>query len=125
MTKGQQFAKDMRKNHGIGTRTRRRRLGRDLHAEILESIRNAVYYPGYYSEQREAIFRDAFAAQLSYDKHIAGYRVDGMLIAHVNAMTPWQFCNLLGDMIDAEISNVGEGEQFFSDLRSRLNTQAA
>lgn len=125
MTKGQQFAKDMRKNLGIGTRTRRHRKGVDLHAEILECIRNATYYPGCYTERREAIFRTAFGALLSYDKHIAGYRVDGKVISHISNLSPYQFCNLLGRMIDAEITNVGEGEQFFSQLRTELYAQAA
>lgn len=125
MTKGQQFAKDMRKNLGIGTRTRRHRKGLDLHAEILECIRNATYYPGFYSEQREAIFRSAFGAQLSYDKHIAGYRVDSKVIAYINSLSPHQFCNLIGRMVDAGIANVGEGETFFSQLRAELYAQAA
>ncbi|MFC5802833.1 hypothetical protein [Streptomyces formicae] len=125
MTKGQQFAKSMRDNHGIGTRTRRFRKGADLHAEILESIRNATHYNGWYSEARQELFRAAFGAQVSYQKHIAGHRADSQVIAHINSLSPYQFCALLGRMVDAEISNVGEGEQFFSQLRAELYAQAA
>jgi hypothetical protein len=125
MTKGQQFAKTMRNNLGIGARTHRHRKGVDLHAEILECIRNATYYPGYYTGERAELFQAAFGAQVSYGKHIAGYRADAKVVAHINALTPWQFCALLGDMVDAGINNVGEGERFFAELRTKLYSQAA
>ena len=125
MTKGQEFAKTMRKNLGIGTRTRRRRLGLDLHAEILECIQYAVFEPGWYTEVRQELFRSAFGAWQSYNKHIAGYRANSNVIARINGLSPWQFCALLGQMIDADITNVGEGEQFFSDMARTLRAQAA
>lgn len=125
MTKGQQFAKTMRSNLGIGARTRRFRKGVDLHAEILDCIRNATYYPGYYTGERAELFQAAFAAQVSYTKHIAGYRADATVVAHINALSPWQFCALIGEMVDAGISNVGDGERFFTQLRTELYTQAA
>ncbi|MGW3427980.1 hypothetical protein ACWDHW_08485 [Streptomyces melanosporofaciens] len=123
MAKGQQFAKDMRKNLGIGTRTRRFRLGRDLHAEILECIQHATFDAGWYSEQRENLFREGFGAWQSYEKHIAGYRVDSKVITYINGLSPYQFCNLLGRMVDAGITNVGEGERFFNQLRAELYAQ--
>ncbi|MEU8968142.1 hypothetical protein AB0D11_02505 [Streptomyces monashensis] len=125
MTKGQQFAKTMRSNLGIGARTRRFRKGVDLHAEILECIRNATYYPGYYTGERAELFQAAFGAQVSYGKHIAGYRADATVIAHINSLSPWQFCALIGDMVDAGITNVGEGEAFFAEMGRRLYAQAA
>jgi hypothetical protein len=120
MTKGQQFAKTMRITLDIGTRTRRYRKGVDLHAAILDAINETNLYPGCRSEQTEAILRTAYGAWMSYQKHIAGYRVDGALIAHVKALTPYRFCALLGDMVDADITNVGEGEQFFVQMRAEL-----
>ena len=125
MTKGQQFAKDMRKNLGIATRTRRFRKGLDLHAEILECIQHAVFDAGWYLQQREELFRAAFGAWQSYNKHIAGYRADSNVITHINSLSPYQFCNLLGRMVDAGITNVGEGERFFQQLRAALYAQAA
>lgn len=125
MTKGQQFAKAMRSNLGIGARTRRFRKGVDLHAEILECIRNATYYPGYYTGERAELFQAAFSAQVSYTKHIAAYRADATVVAHINGLSPWQFCALIGDLVDAEITNVGEGEQFFAEMARSLQPQAA
>jgi hypothetical protein len=120
MTKGEQFAAEMRYNLSIGTRTRRYRKGSDLHADILECIRNATSYPGFYSEKRTELFGAARAAESSYAKHIAGYRAHPTVTTHVNALSPWQFCALLGRMVDAGVSNVGEGEEFFSKLRAEL-----
>lgn len=124
MTKGQKFAKTMRYTLSIGTRTRRY-AGRDMHAAILDAINETNLYPGCRSEETETILRTAYGAWMSYQKHIAGYRVDGQLIAHINALSPWQFCNLLGRMIDAEVTNVGQGEEFFAAMRAELYAQAA
>jgi hypothetical protein len=125
LTAGQIFARDMRKNLGIGTRTRRFKGYSDKHAEILECIQHAIYDAGWYTERRENIFRTARGAWFSYDKHIAGYRVNSNVIAHINSLSPWQFCNLLGEMVDANITNVGEGERWFAALSRRLYAQAA
>ncbi|WP_319052677.1 hypothetical protein [Streptomyces europaeiscabiei] len=124
MTKGQRFAKDMRKNLGIGTRTRRwgSRVfkGSDMHRMVLDCIAEATHYNGMYSEGRQELFRAAFPALCSYEKHILGGRADAVLIAHLNGLSPWRLCNLLGEMVDAEITNVGQGERFFAAMaRSR------
>jgi hypothetical protein len=127
-TKGQIFAREMRAYLHIGARTRRfddRKWQQDGHRDVLALIAEANNYPGLHNAEREAIFRTAFAALCSWEKHIDGYRADAALVAHINAMTPYQFCALLGDMIDAGISNVGEGEQFFNELRVELYDQAA
>lgn len=125
ITTGQRFAKDMRKNLGIGTRTRLRRRGLNLRVSILEAVQNATYTSGYYTLAREELFREAAAAMRSYEAHIAGYRVNGDLIAHINAMTPWQFCNLLGQMIDAGVTNTGQGERFFREMGQALRARRA
>ncbi|MFJ3658249.1 hypothetical protein ACIPPR_33695 [Streptomyces nigra] len=41
-------------------------------------------------------------------------------------MTPWQLCNLLGEMVGAEITNGGQGERFFAEFfdRNRAQTYA-
>lgn len=129
MTKGQRFAKDMRKNLGIGTRTRRwgSRVfkGSDLHRMVLDCIAEATHYDGMYSSARTELFRAAFPALCSYEKHILGGRADAVLIAHLNGLSPWQLCNLLGEMVDAEITNVGQGERFFADMARSLYAHAA
>lgn len=129
MTKGQEFAKSMRKNLGIGTRTRRwgSRIfkGSDMHRMILDCIAEATHYNGMYSQNRQDLFRAAFPALSSYEKHILNGRADAVLIAQMNSLTPWQLCNLLGEMVDAGITNVGEGERFFSDMARALHAQAA
>ncbi|MFJ3950251.1 hypothetical protein ACIPXV_09300 [Streptomyces libani] len=124
-TKGQIFAREMRSHLHIGARTRRTRQGRDLHEQILECITNAAWNPGYYAASRQEVFQAGFGAWISYDKHIAGYRADGDLIAHIKGLTPHQFCALLGDMIDAGMANVGEGERFFAEMARSLCAQAA
>lgn len=125
MTKGQQFAKEMRKNLSIGTRTRRFRKGIDLHADVLECIQHAVFDAGWYRPEREELFRLAFGPWQSHSKHIAGYRANSTVISHINALSPWQFCTLLGEMVDAEITNVGQGERFFADMARNLYARAA
>jgi hypothetical protein len=125
LTAGQIFARDMRKNLGIGTRTRIRRNGRNLHEVILECIENASQVDGYYTEQRQEIFRTATGAYRSYDTHITSPRFDGNFIAHIKGLSPWQLCNLLGDMVDAGVTSTGQGERYFRQLRSDRYAQAA
>lgn len=126
-TKGQIFAREMRTHLHIGARTRRfaKRWIADGHRDVMQAIADANNYRGSLNPEREAIFRTAFAALCSWEKHIAGYRTDAALISHINAMTPHQFVSLIGDMIDAGISNVGEGERFFAEMARRLYAQAA
>ncbi|MFF1714343.1 hypothetical protein [Streptomyces sp. NPDC058268] len=121
MTKGQQFAQDMRKNLSIGTRTRRWSStfpDSDMHELILKSIAHAhaTYRDGRDGEARTELVRAAFWALCSYEKHIWNGRADPVLVAYFNNQTPWQLCNLLGDMVDAKITNVGEGERFFAQF---------
>ena len=127
-TKGQIFAREMRSYLHIGARTRRfnsKKWIEDGHRDVLHLIAEANNNPGMRNADREAIFQTAYAALCSWEKHIGGYRADAGLVAHVNSMTPHQFVGLLADMIDAEITNVGEGERFFSAMARRIYSQAA
>lgn len=127
-TKGQIFAREIRSYLNIGPRTRRfnsKKWIEDGHRDVLHLIAEANNHPGMRNAEREAIFQTAFAALCSWESHIASYRADGVLVSYINTMTPHQFVNLLADMIDAGISNAGEGERFFASMARRLHTQAA
>lgn len=124
-TKGQIFAREMRSYLHIGARTRRfaKRWNKDGHRDVMQAIADANNYP--MGTGREAAFRTAYSALCSWEKHIDGYRADAVLVSHVNAMTPHQFVGLIADMIDAGISNVGEGERFFAEMARRIYAEAA
>jgi hypothetical protein len=127
-TTGQNFAREMRSYLQIGPRTRRfnsKKWTVDGHRDVINLIAEASYNPGMYNADREAIFRTAGAALRSWEKHIDDCRADVNLVAHINAMTPYQFVGLLGDMVDAGITNVGEGERYFAEMARRLYSQAA
>lgn len=127
-TEGQNFAREMRSYLRIGVRTRRfnnKKWTDDGHRDVMRVIADANNYPGSADPDREAIFRTAFMALCSWEKHIAGYRADASLVSHINNMTPYQFVGLIGDMIDAGITNVGQGEQFFAEMARNLYAQAA
>lgn len=117
MSTGTEFAKMVRKNFGISARTRTYRNGMNMKTEILEAIANSNNYPGYYNESKTALFRPAYAALVSYSKHVGGGRVDPMVAYEIEMMSPWQFAGLIGDMIDAGVTNTGEGEEFFRTMR--------
>lgn len=127
-TKGQIFAREMRSYLQIGPRTRRfssKKWIEDGHRDVLHLIAEANNNPGMRNADREAVFQTAYAALCSWEKHIDGYRADARLVAHINSMTPHQFCGLIGEMIDAEITNVGQGERFFADMARSRFAQAA
>lgn len=100
----------------VGPRTRRYRNGLDLHAEIVEAVRMAATLPGYYTEGTEQGLRQAFAAVCGYEKHIAGHRIDGRIIAKVNALSPYRFAQMLAAMVDDGVSSAYEAERFFKAL---------
>jgi len=125
-TKGQIFAREMRAHLHIGARTRRfdsKKWQQDGHRDVMQTIADSNNYLT--DSDRDAIFQTAFSALCSWEKHIAGGRADATLVAHINSMPPQQFVGLIADMIDAEITNVGQGEQFFADMARRLYAQAA
>ena len=118
MTNGQNLTATLRSSFRINTRSRDRRDGLSIKADMLEAILNASQYAGYYSEAKTAIYREGFGAALSYGKHVDGYRVDGMVRFQIIAMSPWEFAGMLGDMVDAGVTNVGAGETYFSSMRT-------
>src|ERR1035438_8816929 len=105
-TAGQDLTATLRRYFSVGTRSPRNRKDRygdrrDLHRDMLEALCNAAQFPGYYSQATQDALHAGFGAALAYGKHIGGYRVSGTLIAQINAMTPWRFAALLGQMVDA------------------------
>jgi hypothetical protein len=107
----------------IGPRTARYRRAKghrnvqDLHAEIVEAVTYAVTAPGYFTENTQAALRIGWAAVNAYEKHIGGYRATPEVVSKINQMSAFQFVKLLGQMIDAGVSNNGEGERFFQTMR--------
>lgn len=128
-TAGRTLTDTLRANFGIGTRTRRhgKAFGHrtDLHNAMIEAIENAVQYPGYYSDTKTAILHTAWGAAMSYRKHVQGYRIDGTLAFHINSLSAYQFAALLGQMVDAGITNTGDGERFFSDMARSIRPAVA
>ena len=120
-TAGQDLTATLRRYFSIGTSTRRFRADgygrRDMHAAMIEAITFAATMPGYYTEQTQDALSVGFGTALAYDKHVKGYRVDGMVAQRINAMSAYQFAALLGRMVDAGVENAGAGEQFFAEMR--------
>jgi hypothetical protein len=117
-TNGAALAAELRRRYGIGPRTRRyRKTGgyrEDLHRTMVESLIYAAQYEGYYSEPAQSLFAAAVPVARSYQKHVEGYRISGVKVAVIQAMAPWRFAAFLGQMVDAGITNVGEGERFLN-----------
>ncbi|MEU0818897.1 hypothetical protein [Streptomyces mirabilis] len=124
-TKGQQFAKDMRHFLSIGTRTRRDRKGLDLHREIAEWVVTAAMQHGTLHPDQEAAFVPAFGAACAWVKDIKNGRGSYLVIEHIDQLSPYQFCKLLGDMIDAGVETSSSGAQYFAAMRTRLFECAA
>lgn len=124
-TKGQQFADTMRYFLSIGTRTRRDRKGRDLHREIAEWVVTAAMHRGTFPPADEAVFVAAFDAVSAWAKDIKNGRGSWIVIEHINQLSPWQFCKLLGDMVDAGVNTTSAGAQYFAQMRTQLLAQAA
>lgn len=128
-TAGQQLADTLRAMFRVGPRTRRYR-GRDarrldLHAEMVIAIETAVTLPGCYTAATDAALHAGWGTACSYRKHVGGYRIDGVLARHINELSPWQFAAMLGRMVDAGVTNTGEGEMFFDALTREVRQPVA
>lgn len=125
-TAGHALTAELRRHLSVGVRTsryRRPRPGkavRDLHHDMIELIMITAQHPGVYTQQMEAALRPGFGAALAYDKHVAGFRIDGTLHRHISELTPWRFAALLGQMVDAGVTNTGEGERFFAGYHRQI-----
>lgn len=114
-TAGQIFANTMRTNFGVTARTRKNSAS--VKRDMIEAIERALYIPGYYSDEKTAIFRTAAGAFFGYQKHIDGYRVDGMVRYQIEQMSPYQFAAFLGSQVDAGVTNTGDAERFYASMR--------
>jgi hypothetical protein len=115
-TAGQELTATLRRYFSIGGNTRRHRKGRDLHRDMVEAIMLAAQYPGAYCPGTQEALHAGFGTALAYEKHVMGYRIDGVLAYRISAMTPWNFAALLGRMVDAGVQCTGDGERFFAEM---------
>lgn len=121
-TEGQALTAALRRYFSIGTRTRRYRKDgygdhdRDLHSAMVEAIIYAAQYDSFHATATQQALEGHGAIAHAYVKHVLGHRIDGELARRISEMTPWQFAAMLGDMVDAGVTNTGEGERFFAEM---------
>lgn len=106
----------LRRYFSVSPRTRRFRSDEDLFDRMLTAVETAATQPGYFSETTEQALRPAFGAVLAYRKHVDGYRIDGETIFRIKSLSPWQFAAFIGQMVEAGVTNTGEGERFFRGM---------
>jgi hypothetical protein len=112
----------IRRHFHVGPRTRnfRKDAGRDgVIGDLVERIQVSCIYPGYDGPELTAACRLLLPAIWSWEKHVEGYRLPGHQITNLRALTPWQWLNLLGDMIGAGVTCVGQAENYFSSHATR------
>ncbi|MFY1595579.1 hypothetical protein [Micromonospora sp. WMMD737] len=118
-TPGQGLTAELRRYFRIGTRTPRYRRspvgGReDLHTAMVREIEFVCTHGETHS--RAAALKAGWGAALSYEKHYEGYRIDPVLRREIELLSPYRFAALLGRMVDAGVTNTGEGERFFREM---------
>jgi hypothetical protein len=116
-TPGQQITAALRRYFHIGPRTRQTRKGQAMVEAMLEAIELTREYNAIYAPATQEAFALGKSAVASWRKHVGGYRLPGQQIAALRALSPWNMTALLGEMVDAEITNVGEGERWFAARR--------
>jgi hypothetical protein len=115
LTPGQLAARYLRQQLHIGPRTRRFHAARDRHEDILEEIEAAV------EVHDNSPLRVLWGACCSYRTHIDSGRLAGLVTWYTSQLCPYELCALLGEMADADVTNAGQGETWFtSTLRPEL-----
>lgn len=119
---GHALAAELRRRLQVGPSTRRWRRSPlsggtdDMHAEMVQALWNATMEPGYYPQHTHDLLRPGWGAYQAYEKYIGGYRANPVLIAAIGQLSPYRFAELLGIMVDADVTNTGEGGRFFASL---------
>lgn len=116
-TAGQQLAATLRRLERIGTRTRRYRGRLSVVERMLEHIQLATTLPGYHTGETHTVLARAGAVYRAWVKHVEGYRIRPELHAQISKMSPWQTAKFLGQMVDAGITNSGEAEIWFGQIK--------
>jgi hypothetical protein len=117
MTPGKALSAALVRYFSIGPRTKRFRRQdgavRDLHFEIVETCLLAAHDPLYFGPGcRDALSLGGHVGY-AYEKHVRGCRLDGVKIARIQALSPYRFAELLGQMVDAGVTHSGSAEDFF------------
>jgi hypothetical protein len=135
-TTGKQFAALVREIFRIGTRTRANRetYGTkrrtqilisydrdDLTTDILGYVTETVFERNAQPSEERDIVRAAWGAVCAWEKHIKTGRAGFSQCRYLKSLSPYQFTKLLGEMVDAGITNTGQGEQWFRARRDADN----
>jgi len=118
-TKGTELTRALRKAHRIGPRTRWNRDGwtalgnHRLRDDIVDRIDTATLYPGSYSDEVTVVLWTAVPVLRHWDKYVGGRRINSVQSAVLENISPWEWTALLGEMVDADLSNSAEAEMWF------------
>jgi hypothetical protein len=119
MTAGQLFAKRACKISSVGPATRRWRDGENVVKRIIQNVLDASTMPGCYSKETENELKVAFGAVYAWMDLVDGFRTITAEQHEVySQIGPYQFAKIIGEMVDAGVSNRGEGETFFRIKRN-------
>ncbi|MFB4265351.1 hypothetical protein [Nonomuraea sp. GTA35] len=126
-TLGQQLADELRRQFRIGTRTRwstMRGFGRlspeDGREIVLAGIDTCIEDPDCLPADVRELYRLAWRGPVcSWRHHVETGRADLSQTLYLRDLSPWQFIKVLGDMLDANVTNTGEGERWLEARRDQ------
>jgi hypothetical protein len=119
------FANRLREMLALTPDTPRFHQGRDLHLRADRLIRLAhrrVQDPA--PLEGDEVFAAGFSAACAWRRFIYREQATDTVLEYVQNLSPWQFCQFLGDLVVADARTGKEQDAYFCALATRLDTAA-
>lgn len=121
MTSDQDYANHLRNLLGITPDTARFSGGRDQHRLTVSTIRAARELDGTgNATDLEQITGSGMIAALAWNVHILNERGPAAVVDHVNNLSPWDFCQFLADVAEANPRTGKQQADYFDAMAALL-----
>lgn len=119
MAGSQDYATHLRTLFTLTLDTARFSGGRDQHRLIVNSIRTARDL-GTRGTDLDQATGSGMTAALAWNMHVFNERGPAAVVDHINGLSPWEFCQFLADVTDANPRTAAQQTAYFEEMAAQL-----
>ncbi|MGW3308347.1 hypothetical protein ACWDG9_17375 [Streptomyces sp. NPDC001073] len=121
MTDGQTFTTHLRTRLALTPGTPRFENGHDQHRRIDRVIRLACdNVSNGHADENDKLSAAGFNATLAWTVYVYNEKAPDIVLDHVQSLSPWDLCALLGDLVDANPRTGKQQADYFCEMADRL-----